>query len=314
MATNSHGEHAHHFPAGRYRVLVQDLDYGWQLDRRGMITIGNGPMYVHVKRSFQAHQKLSSGSDQFPLTFRWAGKTYQIVTPEEVGMVNLLLTTLDPQTKATVFVPDSFRTHPLFLEAVQIDPQGGGHSLKRERSVMKIDIRSPGMKAGYKTAVGQIEWSGQAVFEAFVPRQAVQGVLSDDSLGLFEDISIPAVELEAGAWVVRRDLNSIKRCAEGLKATEGPDSVVRMIWFGEWADVANYSVPAARRLVMAIAEGQPDVPEAELLELGHVATLDELWAVADQKPDETLKTIVIPGSTPGTWRLKEPPEGAVAKD
>ncbi len=36
-----------HFPSGRYEVLVKDLDYGWQLDRRGTITIGNSqPMFM----------------------------------------------------------------------------------------------------------------------------------------------------------------------------------------------------------------------------------------------------------------------------
>jgi hypothetical protein len=179
---------------------------------------------------------------------------------------------------------------------------------------MKIDVRSPGLKAGFKTALGKIEWNSPvqlpSVFEAFVPQQQIQGVLSDDSLGLYrEDTSIPADELEAGTWVVRRDLNSIRRCAESLKSFGGPH--VLMEWFGAAAYVGDSRIPAARRLVMAIAEGKPDVPETELLELGKAATLDELCAVQNQKPEQTLKALIIPGNTPGTWRLKEPPEGAV---
>ena len=149
------------------------------------------------------------------------------------------------------------------------------------------------------------------VCEAFVPQQQIQGILSDDSLGLFgENVSISADELEAGTWVVRRDLNSIRRCAESLKSYGGPRILLE--WFGTAVYVDDSRIPAARRLVMAIAEGKPDVPETELLELGQVATLDELCAVPNEKPEETLKALLVPGSTPGTWRLNAPPEGALA--
>lgn len=315
MGTNDRGEFPYHFPAGRYQVLVQDLDYGWPIDRRGTITIGNGPMYVHVKRSFQAHLKLSSGTDQYPLAFRWAGKTYQIATPEEVQIVNGLLATTAPWAipKAPYVVPESFRNHPLFVDAVQADPVSGQHTLKHERTVMRIEMRSPGLKAGFKTAVGQIAWNSPAqlpaVYEAFVPRQQIQGILADDSLGLHgADVAIPANELEVGTWVVRRDL---KRCAESLRAAGELQPPAQLIWFGEVAYISNNTVPVARRLVLAIAEGKPDVPETELLALGQAATLDELWRAGFQISEQTLKALVIPGSTPGTWRLKEPPEGAV---
>ncbi len=316
------GEVPCHFPAGRYTVLVQDLDYGWQLDRRGTITIGNGPLYVHVKRTFQAHQKLNSGSDRFPLQFRWAGRTYQIHTPEEVQHVDILLSYLNQgdgmrgvsKNTSMFAVIQGFQDRQFVAEAIEISPEDGSARLKRERSVMKIDVRSPGLKVGTKTALGQIEWNSPAqppaVFEAFVPQQQVQGILSDDSLGQYrEDVLIPAGELEAGTWIVRRDLNSIRRCAESLKSYGGPHILLE--WFGAAAYFDDSRIPVARRLVMAIAEGKPDVPETELLELGHVATLDELCAVPDKKPEETLKALIVPGSTPGTWRLKAPPEGAV---
>ena len=57
---------------GRYGILVQDLDYGWSLDRRGTITLGSGPQYIHVKRSFDSHRLRSDADTQFPVPFRWA--------------------------------------------------------------------------------------------------------------------------------------------------------------------------------------------------------------------------------------------------
>ncbi len=329
MSMITGGELPYHFPAGRYRVLVQDLDYGWPLDRRGTITIGNGPLYVHVKRTFQAHQKLSSGTDRFPLAFRWAGKTYQITTPDEVNVVNMLLTTLDPQSKATVFVPESFRTHPLFLEAVHIDPQGWGHSLKRVRTLAQLDVQSQGLQAGFMSSLGRIAWDGPTLSpKFFVPRQELRTFIRDDSFGwdyppVYDnrpvensaDLSVPIQ--------VRRDREWVRKMIETGPAQSETINVY-FSWFGDTADMRRAFAPVVHKLVASWAAGQPDVAEADLLKLAGVTTIEELWRSPAATPagafpasdapvtPATPWAIVVPGKEPGTWRMKEPPEGAVA--
>jgi hypothetical protein len=69
-----------------------------------------------------------------------------------------------------------------------------------------------------------------------------------------------------------------------------------------------------QRLVAAWADGQPDVPEAELLQLGEASSCEELWMKESPEGSGVSSgpKFLIAGSTPGTWRIKEPPEGALA--
>ena len=91
----------------------------------------------------------------------------------------------------------------------------------------------------------------------------------------------------------------------------------RLLWFRRLETyISPQAVPAARRLILAWLDGQPDVPEADLLETvresyGEAATWENLWRFG--AADHHLMTAILePGSTPGTWRIKEPPEGALA--
>ena len=170
-------------PAGRYQVLVQDLDYGWPLDRRGTITIGNEQTVVHVKRSFQTHRLQSSGAYRFPMSFRWAGKSYQIDTPDDVQIVNgLLAATAEKQNYVT---PESFRTHPLFVDAVNIDTQGGGHSLRHHRTLAQIDVQSSDMLAGFRSPLGVLARNQKCVSPrgVFVPTQGLEMFVTDRLFG-----------------------------------------------------------------------------------------------------------------------------------
>ncbi len=343
MATNERGEYPHDFPAGRYQVLVQDLDYGWPLDRRGKITIGNGPLCVHVKRSFLAHQLPSSGTDKFPLSFRWAGKTYQITTPDEVQVVNALLAaTTDHTTEKPSYVtPETFRSHSLFLEAVHVDPQGGGHSLKRERTLAQFDIQSADMTAGFMSPLGRIAWKGarRSSEGVFVPRFELRRFVKDELIGWnspnwYDNQSIDKDDPLTTPQIARRDRALIKKFAE-TEPAESPAVNVFFYWFGAEDDLPLKSSPAIVGLITAWADGQPDVPEAELLQLGGATSMDELWKrpapftpppvsyidlsagktvepkTEKRKPEFVPPASLVPGSTPGTWRIKEPPEGAL---
>jgi serine/threonine protein kinase len=305
-------------PAGRYQVLVQDLDYGWPLDRRGTITIGNELTVVHVKRSFQTHRLQSSGADRFPMSFRWAGKSYQIDTPDDVQIVNgLLSATAEKQNYVT---PESFRTHPLFIEAVNIDTQGGGHSLRHHRTLAQIDIQSSDMLAGFRSPQGVLAWNLKCVASerVFVPTQGLEMFVTDrligwGSYGWDDNRPITMDESLAMPLVARRDSAFIRRFADVWP--ENNNSVnVFFHWFENHSDIRRKSVPAVRRLLAAWADGQPEVPESELLQLGEASSWEGLWAYSP-KGSEALSepTFVIAGSDPGTWRMKEPPEGAIAK-
>jgi len=321
---------------------VQDLDYGWPVDRRGSVTIGNGPLYVHVKRSFQGHQLPSSGADRFPLEFRWAGKTYFIHTPDEVRIVNELLKATTESSAYTVAT--SFRNHQLFREAVQVDAQSGEHSLRRERTLTQVEVLSPDMRAGFMSPLGRIEWSHLYKSRAshFVPRQNLRVFVKDelmgwDSPGWYYDHELTANDPLAVPLVARRDRTRIKKFAETYPA-ESPTINAWFYWFGTSSDVPRKSVPSIVRLITAWADGQPDVPGAELLQLGGATSMEELWKrppplqspkpvayiehsedkpvepkIEKPKPEFVPPAFLVPGSTPGTWRMKEPPEGVLAQ-
>ena len=336
---------------GRYSVLVQDLDYGWPLDRRGTITLGSGPQYIHVKRSFDSHRLRSDGDTQFPVPFRWAGETYQIQTAQEVQFVNTLLLWLSKGDGSEGIAKDTdmqsmiagFSDQHFVAEAIEIDPQSGSARLKRERTLARIDIQSANMQAGFMSPLGRLEWKGphKSPQGLFVPRQELRMFVKDELMGWdstewYDNQPIATDDSLATPLVVRRDRALIKKFAD----TEPPKSTVVNLWFqwfGTNPDLPRKSAPAIRRLISAWADGQPDVPEAELLQLGGATTLTELFIrptalpspepvryieFSEDKPVATKtdkpKTefvppaFLAPGSTPGTWRIKEPPEGALA--
>jgi len=84
---------------GRYRVLVQDLDYGWELDRRGTIVIGQGQQTIHVKRSFVGQQMIPN---DYPVNFGWAGQSYQLTTAGQVSAMNRCVSLLSGESPQTV--------------------------------------------------------------------------------------------------------------------------------------------------------------------------------------------------------------------
>jgi len=112
-----------------------------------------------------------------------------------------------------------------------------------------------------------------------------------------------------------------------------------MNWFSDtYLTVDGHAVPVAKRLILAWLDGQPDVPGAELLQLGGATSMEELWKrpppfqspkpvayiersedkpvepkIEKPKPEFVPPAFLVPGSTPGTWRMKEPPEGVLAQ-
>jgi serine/threonine protein kinase len=336
---------------GRYGILVQDLDYGWPLDRRGTITLGAGPQYIHVKRSFDSHRLRNDADTQFPVPFRWAGKTYQIQTTQEVQFVNTLLLLLSKGDGSEGIAKDTdtqsmlagFSDQHFVVEAIEIDPQSGSARLKRERTLAQIDIQSANMHAGFMSPLGRLEWKGphKSPQGLFVPRQELRMFVRDEQIGWdstdwFDNQPIATSDPLTIPLVARRDRAFIKKFAE----TEPPKSPVINLWFqwfGPNPDLPRKSAPAIRRLISAWADGQPDVPEAELLQVGGATTLAELFIrpnplpspepvqyieLSEDKPVEAKTeapkpefvppAFLVPGSTPGTWRIKEPPEGALA--
>ncbi len=330
---------------GRYGVLVQDLDYGWSLDRRGAITLGSGPQYIHVKRSFDSHWLRIDSDTQFPVPFRWAGETYQIQTAQEVQFVNTLLSWLSKGDGSEGIAKDTdmqsmiagFSDQDFVAQAIEIDPQSGSARLKRERTLAQIDIQSANMQAGFMSPLGRLEWTGpyKTTRGLFVPRQELRMFVKDELMGWdstewYDNQPIATDDPLATPLVARRDRALIKKFAD----TEPPKSQVVNLWFhwfGTNPDLPRKSAPAIRRLISAWADGQPDVPEAELLQLGGATTLTELFirhTSANAAPAVTIETVepkteesepefvppafLVPGSTPGTWRIKEPPDGALA--
>ena len=157
-----------------------------------------------------------------------------------------------------------------------------------------------------------------------------------DSTEWYDNQPIATDDPLATPLVARRDRALIKKFAD----TEPPQSQVVNLWFqwfGTNPDLPRKSAPAIRRLISAWADGHPDVPETELLQLGGATTMEGLCIrpaplqspepvrhiefsedkpVAPKteapKPEFVPPAFLVPGSTPGTWRIKEPPEGALA--
>ena len=250
----------------------------------------------------------------------------------EIAAVNGLLAATNSVNPVSFATPNSFRKHLLFQEAVETDSPEG-HSLKRERTVAQIDIQSADMQAGFISPLGRLEWKGpqKTPVGLYVPRQELRMFVKDELMGWYspewyDNHPIATDDPLATPLVARRDRALIKKFAETVPA-EGQAINVWFYWFGTETDLPRKSAPAIRRLISAWADEHPDVPEAELLPLGGATSFEELWKLPtpaaaipavnekdEPKPEFVHPAFLVPGSTPATWRLKEPPEGAVAEE
>ena len=323
---------------GRYRVLVQDLDYGWELDRRGTLVIGNGQHMIHVKRSFAGQQLTPK---EFPAPFRWAGKSYQLSTANEVATVKGYLASLAGD--AATPTPGSgggavFFGHPLADQIVMVTPPGH-MTLKYNPHRVKLDIQSPNMRVVFEHPHGSLLWD-HSVPEGFsVPEKGSTLTILRKGFSWFRKGSGVPFDPQAYASdpLVIRQSRLLDKEAAARDFEESKPGEVVFFWYdlNESNAIPTKSAPAVRRLVTAWADGQPDVSEAELLQLGGAASLEELWKLPtpvsanyapaatsnekeepkaeEPKPEFVPPAFLVPGSMSGTWRMKEPPEGAVAK-
>ena len=302
-------------PPGRYQVLVQDLDYGWSIDQRGTIQIGNGVQTVHVRRRF--HEFKPDG-DGFPVPFRWAANSYQITNAEQIAAINGYLTLLSGKTDTTTVDPKPlFEGHPLF-DQVATRELRGGWALAYLPPKFSFKLEGSNTEVQFRHSLGTIRWS-HSVPEGFkVPDAGIscQVVYQDFRWLDVQRISFQVDPFsEAPIVVPPLSRNVIKETV--LTTDVSYQGFPRLLWFRRLETyISPQAVPAARRLILAWLDGQPDVPEAELLETvresyGDAATWENLWRFG--AADHHLMTAILePGSTPGTWRIKEPPEGALA--
>jgi len=302
-------------PPGRYQVLVQDLDYGWCVDQRGTIQIGNGVQTVHVRRRF--HEFKPDG-DGFPVPFRWAANSYQITNAEQIAAINGYLTLLSGKTDTTTVDPKPlFEGHPLFDQVVT-DNLRGGWTLAYLSPKVSLKLEGSSTEVKFHHSLGTVRWS-HSVPEGFkVPDAGIscQVVYQDFRWLDVQRISFQVDPFsEAPIVVPPLSRNVIKETV--LTTDVSYQGFPRLLWFRRLETcISPQAVPAARRLILAWLDGQPDVPEAELLETvresyGDAATWENLWRFG--AADHHLMTAILePGSTPGTWRIKEPPEGALA--
>ncbi len=303
-------------PPGRYQVLVQDLDYGWSVDQRGTIQIGNGVQTVHVRRRF--HEFTPDG-DGFPVPFRWAANSYQITNTEQIAAINGYLALLSGKTDTATADPQPlFNGQPL-LEQIVTRELEGGWALAYLPPRVSVKLEGSNTEVQFRHSLGTIRWS-HSVPEGFkVPGAGISGQV------VYRNFRWPnakpvLIEVdpfsEAPIVVPALSRNFIK---ETVMTTEGnkTDYNDALLWFRRYSTyMSSQAVPAARRLILAWANGKPDVPEAELLDVvkeasGDAVSWENLWQVG--AVDHHLMTAILePGSTPGTWRIKEPPEGALA--
>jgi len=189
--------------------------------------------------------------------------------------------------------------------------------------------------------LGRIAWKGarRSSEGVFVPRFELRRFVKDELIGWnspnwYDNQSIDKDDPLTTPQIARRDRALIKKFAE-TEPAESPAVNVFFYWFGAEDDLPLKSSPAIVGLITAWADGQPDVPEAELLQLGGATSMDELWKrpapftpppvsyidlsagktvepkTEKRKPEFVPPASLVPGSTPGTWRIKEPPEGAL---
>ncbi len=303
---------------GRYRVLVQDLDYGWDLDRRGTIVIGPGQQTIHVKRSFVGQQM---NPNDYPVNFRWAGKSYQLTTAEQVAEMNrcvLLRNRLPTIPEASsgfeVKVPWG---NPLGEEIENIFPFQKFHLMYIPRR-MKLEIPT-GLNIQSVTIIsdrGELTW-GRSVPDGFLlPTGPLKYRVTydpgfswpgdHDAKPVVPDV-LPNQTLVVGG-LTKADMRTTVVGQQHKFDGYG----LSFRWFSErYLSVDTDAVPVAERLILAWLDGQPDVPQTELVQLGKSESWEKMWR--NVRPDEeNMPRVIEPGSTPGTWRMKEPPEGALA--
>lgn len=303
-------------PPGRYQVLVQDLDYGWSVDQRGTIQIGNGVQTVHVRRRF--HEFKPDG-DGFPVPFRWAANSYQITNAEQIAVINGYLALLSGKTDTATADPKPlFDGHPLF-DQVATRELSGGWALAYLPPRVSVKLEGSNTEVQFRHNLGTIRWS-HSVPEGFkVPGAGMTGqiIYRNFHWPNAKPVSIHVDPFSEAPIVVpplsRKFIKETVMTTDGNKA----DFNDAFLWFRRYSTyMSSQAVPAARRLVLAWVDGKPDVPEAELLEVvkeasGDAVSWENLWQCG--AADHHLMTAILePGSTPGTWRIKEPPEGALA--
>ena len=309
-------------PPGRYRVLVQDLDYGWDLDRRGTLVIGQGQQTIHLKRSFvgQHTTPVPKGAN-----FRWAGKTYRMKNAAEMNAVNQMLAAIaGGETEASRFGVNfadvDFTGHPLAEQLTQPQP-GPERKLKSAPRSMKLEIPA-GLniwRVEISTSdLSHISWTQSSPMEFHLPPGPLTYEIFYKSgfawPGNGSQYKLVPESLPNQTLVAQGLTKAAMRRIIDANRKESGQYGSYLGWFEEKSiSLPKHAVKAAERLMLAWLDGQPEVPEAELLQIGGVETWEMLWANGQSGQPEKLMTIVLqPGSAPGTWRLKEPPEGAVA--
>jgi hypothetical protein len=220
-------------------------------------------------------------------------------------------TTVDPKPL--------FEGHPLF-DQVATRELSGGWALAYVPLNVSVKLEGSNTEVQFRHSVGTIRWS-HSVPEGFkVPGAGMTTVQISYRNFRWPNAKQVLIEVdpfsEAPIVVPALSRNFIK---ETVMTTEGnkTDYNDALLWFRRYSTyMSSEAVPAARRLILAWADGKPDVPEAELLEAvkeasGDVVSWENLWQIG--AADHHLMTAILePGSTPGTWRIKEPPEGALA--
>jgi hypothetical protein len=301
---------------GRYRVLVQDLDYGWELDRRGTIVIGQNKQTIHVKRSFAGQQlnPVPEGAN-----FRWAGKTFVMSNTEQVDVVNRMLQQLSGQGPVSGVAFDAqklFHDHPL-IEQLSSTGTSGSWQLKYSSRMMKLEIPT-GLNVEsviISSDRGQLAWHRSVPNGFAIPAGELSyDVIYNPGFGWpgvndakqFEPDALPNQTLVVGGLT-----KSAMR--EKLIANQSESGKYRssLRWFRQTStSLDKHAIRAAERLVLAWLDGQPDVAESELLQLGMSESWEKLW-FNGRPEDEHMLQVIEPGRTPGTWRMKEPPDGAL---
>ncbi|MFO1001734.1 MAG: serine/threonine-protein kinase [Planctomycetaceae bacterium] len=228
-------------PPGRYGVLVQDLDYGWSVDQRGTIQIGNGVQTVHVRRRFH---ELTADGNSFPLPFRWAAKSYQINNADQLAAINGYLALLSGKTDtATVDPKLVFDGHPLFDQVATRELRGGWALLYLPPRV-SLKLEGSNTEVQFRHSFGTIRWS-HSVPEGFkVPGAEMTGQISYRKFRWpnAKPVLIP-VEPFSDAPIVVPPL-SRKFIRETVMTTEGnkTDYNDALMWFRRYS---TYMLPQA---------------------------------------------------------------------
>ncbi len=304
-------------PPGRYQVLVQDLDYGWSVDQRGTILVGNPFQTVHVRRRFP---ELIADGYGFPLPFRWAGNSFEIDNADQVAAINGCLARLSERTHApSSDVKQLFSGHALFDQIVK-DDASGEWTLKYQPPRVVLKIEGNDTEVSFRHKLGSIRWS-QSVPDGFhVPGAGISYQVNYRKFKWpnAQPASVQVDPFSDAPIVVPQLSRSVVReiVANTPLARSGNNSA-SLTWFSKYDHIymSPDAVPVVRALVLAWLDGHPDVLESELLAVynefsGKTTTWENLW----QYPGAgilLMTSILEPGKTPGSWRIKDPPEDAL---